>query len=119
MQNVVYWIGVKNKDPHMNDKHGGFSYLDVSRKTWEWWCQKNNVVFVPYELSDYNPEKPGTKVTWQRWFDMKRVISDKGITPNWIWAVDVDVLRRQTRGRYLVLSQDISHAMYYEHVVRC
>ena len=34
MQNVVYWIGVKNKDPHMNDKHGGFSYLDVSRKTW-------------------------------------------------------------------------------------
>jgi len=94
MQNVVYWIGVKNKDPHMNDKHGGFSYLDVSRKTWEWWCQKNNVVFVPYELSDYNPEKPGTKVTWQRWFDMKRVISDKGVTPNWIWAVDGSTMIR-------------------------
>jgi hypothetical protein len=94
MQNVVYWIGVKNKDPHMNDKHGGFSYLDVSRKTWEWWCQKNNVIFVPYELPDYNPEKPGTKVTWQRWFDMKRVISDKGVTPNWIWAVDGSTMIR-------------------------
>jgi len=88
MQNVVYWIGVKNPNPHMNDKHGGFKYLDVSRKTWEWWCNKNNVAFVPYELDNYKPFHEGTKVTWQRWFDMKKVITEKGIDPNWIWAID-------------------------------
>lgn len=94
MQNVVYWIGVKNTNPHMNEKHGGFSYLDVSRKTWEWWCNKNNIAFVPYELPDYNPSSSETKVTWQRWFDMKKVIETREIEPNWIWAVDGSTMIR-------------------------
>ena len=48
-KNVLFWIGVKSKDSLMQEKHGEFKYLDVGRKSWEWWCKKNDVIFLPYE----------------------------------------------------------------------
>ena len=46
-KNVVWWVGMKNKD--LSDKYGGFEYFEYSRKTWEYWCKKNDVLFVPFE----------------------------------------------------------------------
>jgi hypothetical protein len=46
-KNVVWWPAMKNKD--LTDKYGGYDYFEHSRKTWEYWCKKNDVLFVPFE----------------------------------------------------------------------
>ena len=46
-KNVVFWIGVKNEK--YSEKYGGWDWMDISRKTWEYWCKKNDVLFVPFE----------------------------------------------------------------------
>ena len=30
-KNVLFWVGIKSKDPYLIEKHGNFKYLDVSR----------------------------------------------------------------------------------------
>ena len=45
-KNVLFWVGVKSKDPNLLKKHGNFEYLDISKKCWEWWCDKNDVELV-------------------------------------------------------------------------
>ena len=47
-KNVVWWPAVKNIDH--NDKFGNFEYFQYSRNTWEYWCEKNDVLFVPFEV---------------------------------------------------------------------
>ena len=32
-------------------KYGGWEWMDISRKTWEYWCKKNDVLFVPFETN--------------------------------------------------------------------
>tara|TARA_R110002012_G_scaffold241380_1_gene415601 strand:+ start:687 stop:2033 length:1347 start_codon:yes stop_codon:yes gene_type:complete len=62
-QNVVWWPAVKN--PDHSGKYGNYDYFEYSRKTWEYWCKKNDVIFLPFEvpvkkdLSDY-------RVNWQK-----------------------------------------------------
>ena len=62
-KNVVWWPAVKNKEH--SDKYGNFGYFEYSRKTWEYWCKKNDVIFVPFEepvennLQDY-------RINWQK-----------------------------------------------------
>ena len=48
MKNVLFWVGVKSKDPLTLEKHGNFEYFEYSKKTWEYWCNKNNVLFFEY-----------------------------------------------------------------------
>ena len=36
-KNVVFWIGVKNEK--YSEKYGGWDWMDISRKTWEYWCE--------------------------------------------------------------------------------
>ena len=48
-KNVLFWIGVYNSDPHMNQKHGNFKYFEFSKKTWQYWCKKNDVIFYHYD----------------------------------------------------------------------
>ena len=47
MKNVIFWVGVKNQ--HYSEKYGGWEWMDISRKTWEYWCKKNDVIFFPFE----------------------------------------------------------------------
>ena len=69
MVDVVFWIGVKSTDPLLQEKHGGFNYLEYSKKTWQYWCGKNNILF--YEYNSPSLQDTGKhKVTWQRWFDV-------------------------------------------------
>jgi predicted O-methyltransferase YrrM len=45
-KNIVWWPAVVN-DAH-KDKYGGYDYFEYSRKTWEYWCKKNDVLFIPF-----------------------------------------------------------------------
>ena len=48
--NIVFWVGVKNKDFNTSDKHGNFLYFEYSKNTWKYWCDKNNVHFYEYDI---------------------------------------------------------------------
>lgn len=73
-KNVVFWVGVKSKDTLLNKKHGSFEYFDYSKRTWKYWCEKNDVIFYEYDIPSI--EDTGThRVTWQRWFDLESKMS--------------------------------------------
>jgi len=92
-KNVLFWIAVNSKDPYLNDKHGGFLYQDISRKSWEYWCKKNDTIFFPYEtpsLDNHYDHKP----TWQRWFDVFKQLDENGIDYNKICLIDSSTIIR-------------------------
>mgnify|MGYP003113932891 CR=1 FL=1 len=62
-KNVVWWIGVNNKN--LSDKYGDFEYFQYSRKTWEYWCKKNDVLFVPFE-EPVEKDLFKYRVNWQK-----------------------------------------------------
>ena len=77
MKNIVFWIGVIPDDPWVTEryKYGDFSWMEYSKRTWEYWCEKNDVEFVHYHTpsrSDYKQYK----INWQRWFDVFDYIPD-------------------------------------------
>jgi hypothetical protein len=74
MKNVVFWVGIKSDNPLVLEKHGNFDYFEYSKKTWEYWCKKNDVIFYEYDSTEYDTEQH--KVTWTRWFDLESQISD-------------------------------------------
>ena len=59
-KNVIWWPALKN--PNHLDKYGGFEYYEYSRKSWEYWCKKNNCIFVPFtepienDFTEYRPQ---------------------------------------------------------------
>ncbi len=88
-KNVIWWPAVKNKDH--NDKYGNFDYFEYSRKTWEFWCEKNNVLFVPFEepveqnLHDY-------RINWQKAIFVFDELERRGIDYDQIALVDSTVM---------------------------
>ena len=38
--NIVFWIGVRSDNALLQQKHGGFKYLDISKRSWQYWCNK-------------------------------------------------------------------------------
>lgn len=72
-KNVLFWVGVKSDNPIVLEKHGNFDYFKYSKKTWKYWCEKNDVVFYEYNSTEYDTNKH--KITWTRWFDLEKNIS--------------------------------------------
>lgn len=93
MTDVVFWIGVKSTDPLLYEKHGGFKYLEYSKKTWQWWCNKNGVHFYEYDTPSL--ADTGThKVTWQRWFDVFDQLEAANIDYRKILVIDGSTMIR-------------------------
>ena len=72
---------------HVNSKHGGFKYFEYSKKAWQYWCEKNDVIFYHYDKSsesDIVTHKP----TWQRWFDIFKYLERDGIDYDKIFLID-------------------------------
>ena len=81
MKNVIFWVGVKSNDPAVIEKHkyGNYSWMEYSKKTWEYWAKKNNCYFVHYDTTEH-VDLLKYKVNWQRWFEVFDFIESKGIT---------------------------------------
>jgi hypothetical protein len=104
-KNVVFWIGVKSTDLSMLEKHGNFEYLEISKKCWNWWCEKNDVIFYEYNIpSDLNTGVH--KVTWQRWFDVFDQLESSKINYNKIALVDGSSMIRWDTPNIFDLSGD-------------
>lgn len=59
-KNVIWWPALTNSEH--SDKYGGFDYYQYSRKSWEYWCKKNDCIFVPFtnpihdDFTQYRPQ---------------------------------------------------------------
>ena len=84
-KNVIWWIGVKNEQ--LSDKYGGFEYFEHSRKTWEYWCKKNDVLFVPFE-EPVEEDLFKFRVNWQKAIFVFDELERKGIDYDQICLVD-------------------------------
>ena len=62
-KNVIWWIGVKNDK--YSEKYGGWDWVDISRKSWEYWCKKNDVLFVPFE-EPIEKDLTRFRINWQK-----------------------------------------------------
>ena len=87
MKNVVFWTGIKNTEPNMIKKYGGYKWMDISKKSWEYWCEKNNCIFYHYETPSKGDLKE-FRVTWQRWFDVYDELEKNNIKYDKIFLVD-------------------------------
>ena len=85
LKNVIFWVGVKNQQ--YSEKYGGWEWLDISRKTWEYWCDKHDVIFFPF---DKKVEDDLTKfrINWQKSIFCFDLLDEAGIDYDQIFLVD-------------------------------
>lgn len=71
IKNYVFWIGVIPDDPRVSEKYkyGDFSWMEYSKRTWQYWCDVNGVTFVHYDKPSRD-DLIKYKVNWQRWIDV-------------------------------------------------
>ena len=85
-KNVVWWVGVKND--LYSEKYGGWEWIDISKKTWQYWCKKNNVEFVAFEepieknLTDF-------RINWQKAIFVFDELERRNIDYNQICLIDM------------------------------
>ena len=77
-QNVVFWTGIKNQS--LSTKYGGFEWMEYSKQSWQYWCNKNNATLVTFE-------EPYTDITthranWQKAIHCWDILDERGIDPD-------------------------------------
>jgi len=63
MKNVVWWAGVKTSE--FNDKYGGHDWIEISKKSWQYWCKQNDVEFVAFE-EPIEKDVRRFRINWQK-----------------------------------------------------
>jgi hypothetical protein len=86
-KNILFWIGVRSNDELLQQKHGGFKYLDISKQSWQYWCNKNDIIFYEYHTSSESDTR-AHRATWTRWFDVFPLIDELNIEFDKIAVVD-------------------------------
>ena len=84
-KNVVFWVGVKNEQ--YSEKYGGWEWMDISRKTWEYWCKKHDVVFFPFE-KPINDNLVNYRINWQKSIYCFDLLDEAGIDYDQIFLAD-------------------------------
>lgn len=84
-KNVVFWVGVKNEQ--YAEKYGGWEWMDISRKSWEYWCKKNDVLFVPFE-TPIESDLTKFRINWQKALFVFDELDRQNIEFDQIYLVD-------------------------------
>jgi len=84
-KNVIFWVGVKNHT--YSEKYGGWDWMDISRKTWEYWCDKNDVIFFPME-KPIKDDLVKYRINWQKSIYCFDLLDEAGIDYDQIFLVD-------------------------------
>ena len=84
-KNVLFWVGVKNEQ--YSEKYGGWEWLDISRKTWEYWCDKNDVLFFPFDKK-IEDDLTKFRINWQKSIFCFDLLDEAGIDYDQIFLVD-------------------------------
>ena len=91
MKNVIFWVGVKNQT--YSEKYGGWEWMDISRKTWEYWCKKHDVIFFPMERP-INDDLVNYRINWQKSIYCFDLLDEAGIDYDQIFLVDASCMAR-------------------------
>ena len=81
--NVVFWTGIHTD---LSNKYGGFDWMEYSKRTWQYWCKKNNVMFVAFEEPYTDISKH--RANWQKAIHCWDILDDRGIDANNVFLVD-------------------------------
>ena len=84
-KNVVFWVGVKNKK--YSEKYGGWEWMDITRKSWEYWCEKHDIIFFPME-EPIKEDLTRFRVNWQKAIYCFDILDNAGIDYDQIYLVD-------------------------------
>ena len=84
-KNVVFWVGVKNEK--YSEKYGGWDWMDITRKSWEYWCKKHDVIFFPME-KPIEEDLTRFRINWQKAIYCFDILDDAGIDYDQIYLVD-------------------------------
>ena len=84
-KNVVFWVGVKNE--HYAEKYGGWEWMDITRKSWEYWCKKHDVIFFPME-KPIKSDLTKFRINWQKAIYCFDILDDAGVEYDQIYLVD-------------------------------
>ena len=88
-KNVVFWVGVKNKQ--YSEKYGGWEWMDITRKSWEYWCKKHDVIFFPME-KPINDDLVNYRINWQKSIYCFDLLDEAGIDYDQIFLVDASCM---------------------------
>ena len=91
MKNVIFWVGVKNQ--RYSEKYGGWDWMDISRKTWEYWCKKHDVIFFPME-KPINDDLVKYRINWQKSIYCFDLLDEAGIDYDQIFLVDATCMAK-------------------------
>lgn len=103
MKNVIFWIGIKSNDSLLLKKHGDFNYFEYSKKTWQYWCDKNDVLFYEYDTPSIK-DTGKHRATWQRWFDIENEL--KNINWGKVAVVDASYMIKWNCPNFFNLTSD-------------
>jgi len=90
-KNVVWWPAVVN-DTHMS-KYGGYDYFEYSKKTWEYWCERNDCLFVPF-TKPVEEDLFRYRINWQKAIFLFDELERQGIEYDQIALVDSSFMIR-------------------------
>ncbi len=102
-KNVIWWPAIKN--PGHVQKYGGYDYFEYSRKTWEYWCEKNDVLFVPFTEpveSDFSKINPN----WQKCLYVFDELERRNIKYNKIALVDSSCMIKWDAPNFFEMTDD-------------
>lgn len=82
---IVVIPAVVNKQ--LNHKYGGWGWMDISKKAWKYWCDKNGYELVIYDKCTFD-DLVKYRITIQRWFDIHDFLDEKGIEYSKVLMID-------------------------------
>jgi len=82
--NVVFWTGIKNQN--LSTKYGGFDWMDYSKQSWQYWCDKNNVKLVTFEQPYTDPSIH--RANWQKAVHCWDILDKRYIDADNVFLVD-------------------------------
>tara|TARA_Y100000296_G_scaffold85183_1_gene120446 strand:- start:571 stop:1959 length:1389 start_codon:yes stop_codon:yes gene_type:complete len=85
-KNVVFLTSVKSKI-HQK-KFAGYEWMDISKKTWEYFCKKNDCILYIYDTPTSVKMGMEYRVTWQRWFDVFKQLDENNIEFDKVFVTD-------------------------------
>ena len=90
-KNVVFMACVVNKD--RVKKYGNFDYFHYSIKTWEYWCERNDCLFVPF-TEPVEEDLFRYRINWQKAIFLFDELEKRGIEYDQIALVDSSFMIR-------------------------
>ena len=101
-KNVVWWTGITN--PDHNEKYGGFKFFEYSKKSWEFWCKRNNCEFVAFTNPIENDLKR-FRVNWQKAIFVFDELDKRGINYDQICLVDSSSIIKWNTPNFFALTE--------------